>query len=344
MNTNTGTGKKNSAGRLFGNTYLSSLCYEFAMLFRAGISAADSMAIIADGESDRKAAAKLRAAADRLQAGILFSEALDATDSFPKYMIDMLHIGEVTGRLESTLSALSDYYDRRERLTRTVRYAVLYPGVLSVLMLAVAVILITRVLPIFAEISQQLGIEQSGAALALTDFGRFISKNFAWLIPAAAALIAAMTLGVIEYYRRGPVGRSIAAARFAAALAMGMSSGLDTDRSLELAEQLCSDSFACRLVSRCREAMRTGESFTDAIAATGLFGGQYNRMLAVGFKTGAADAAMSEIARRYEEMATERTETAAARLEPALVIVMALLVGFILLSVMLPLMSVMSAL
>ena len=127
-------------------------------------------------------------------------------------------------------------------------------------------------------------------------------------------------------------------------MAMGMSSGLDTGKSLELAETLCSSAYACRKIALCRTAIEGGESFPDAVVKAGLFGGLYSRMLAVGFRTGSADTVMSEIARRYEDMAEEETETATGRLEPALIILMALLAGFILLSVMLPLMSIMSAL
>lgn len=149
---------------------------------------------------------------------------------------------------------------------------------------------------------------------------------------------------MVGIYRRGPVGKSLAAARFASAMAMCMSSGLDTDKSLELASSLCADTYAGGKIAQSREAIQHGESFPDAIAVTGIFSDIYNRMLSIGFKTGAADTAMREIARRYEDLAAERTESAAGKLEPALVIFMALLVGFILLSVMLPLMSIMSTL
>jgi Type II secretory pathway, component PulF len=339
--------KENDLGyrrRIFSNAYLSSLTYELALLFRAGISAADSMVMLAAGERDKAVADMLHTAADRLEVGLPFSEALAYTGAFPKYMLDMLSVGEASGRLESTLSSLSEYYDRRERLSRTVRSAVLYPCVLTVLMLTVAVILITNVLPVFNDISLQLGVEQSKAAQVLTDAGQFIASNILWLVPLVIAALAAAVLAVVGIYRRGPVGKSLAAARFASAMAMCMSSGLDTDKSLELASSLCADTYAGGKIAQSREAIQHGESFPDAIAVTGIFSDIYNRMLSIGFKTGAADTAMREIARRYEDLAAERTESAAGKLEPALVIFMALLVGFILLSVMLPLMSIMSTL
>ena len=138
---------------------------------------ADGVEMLAADESDRAAAAALRGVADRLGAGMPFSEAFSQTSAFPGYMLDMLRVGEATGRLEAVLSSLSEYYDRRERITRTVRSAVLYPSVLAALMLAVAVILITQVLPIFGDISRQLGVEQSRAALALTEAGVFYRRQ-----------------------------------------------------------------------------------------------------------------------------------------------------------------------
>lgn len=340
--------KKTTSGvfkqRVFDDAYLSSLTYELALLFRAGIPAADGMAMLAADEPDRRHSKTLNDVAARLESGMPFYDAMSQTPAFPKYMLDMLAVGEASGRLEEVFASLSEYYDGRGRLKRAVRSAVVYPGALAALMLAVAFILVTRVLPVFDDISRQLGLSQSGAARALTDAGRFIGANIAWLLPAAAAAaVIAVILGV-ALVRRGSVGKSVAAARFAGAMAMSMTSGLDTDRSLELAGELCSDTAARRGIELCKSSLHNGEPFPAAVAASGIFDEFSARMLAVGFRTGSADAAMREIARRCEESAAERVERIAGRLEPALVIVMTLITGFILLSVMLPLMNVMQAL
>ncbi len=141
-------------------------------------------------------------------------------------------------------------------------------------------------------------------------------------------------------FSKTKLNRIIATARFASSMSMTMASGIDTDQSLELAQKLCDPSV---LSSRIRNQLLSGESFAKAIAKNELFPPLYCRMIEIGMKTGELDSVMEEIARQTAESAEVETDRSIGRIEPALIIIMSLLVGLILLSVMFPLMGIMSA-
>lgn len=138
------------------------------------------------------------------------------------------------------------------------------------------------------------------------------------------------------------IGGAIACSRFASAMAMTMESGLDVDDSLGMAERLTGNPAMLAKIADLRAKMAEDMSFADAVEAADIFPKKYGRMLAVAFRAGAADAAMSEIARRTEDDAEDAVESLIGRIEPTLVIIMSVLVGLILLSVMLPLMNIMN--
>ena len=268
----------------------------------------------------------------------------------------MLRLGERTGRLEETLRALSGYYDQREQLRSSLRSAVAYPLLLLILMGAVLLLLVTRVLPVFQDVFAQLGAQMSPFATALLHFGQGLSGAAVYILAALglAALAALLLYGIrplrsraAKFFRwhfggRGIAGRR-AAADFAAAMAAGMASGLDAEEALELAGQVSGGSRQMqRKLAGCRAALDEGERLEQALAGSGIFSHRDSRMLSLGIQAGAGDSVMQQLAARSQAQAQAQTEAAMGRIEPAIVIVLSVLVGGVLLSVMLPLLGILS--
>lgn len=131
-------------------------------------------------------------------------------------------------------------------------------------------------------------------------------------------------------------------ARFASGMSVALKSGLDTEEGFDLVTQLVDDPDFCQKIASAREAIQNGEDFSDALNKAGIFSGIDARMVSVGFRAGAADSALSDIASRLQTETDEKLQSLAGLLEPTLVAVLSVLVGLILLSVMLPLVNVMS--
>lgn len=339
------------------NTALSTLCRELALLLHAGVSAGDGLALLSEEGTGAVPVSLLRTLSEQVDAGTALSDALRGCGCFPTYLYGLLAVGEQSGRTEEALCALADYYEERDRMDHRLRAALLYPSILLLIMLAVIVVLLTQVLPVFNESYAHLGGQLTGLAGSLLALGRLLNRG----MPVLCALLAIAVLFLTAFsgsasfrtrilalwrasYGDKGISHVINTARFAQALSMGLSSGLTMEESLSLSSALLEDIPAAK--ARCKDCLTRlddGKPLTQAMDESGLLSTHDCRLLELGMRSGSGDTAMGQIARRLEEDSELALEALVGRIEPALVLVTSLLVGIILLSVMLPLMHIMSA-
>ncbi len=341
-------------GKTITNGELSSLTMELSMLLHAGIGVGDALSMLSGEDGYRDL---LDGMARRADEGEPLSQCLREGGRIPAYVCGLVEVGEETGRTEEALAALSRYYERRARLDRQVRSALLYPAVMLVLMLLVIAVLLVRVLPIFDDVYASLGGRLTGVAGGLLALGRGLDAAMPalWAALALAVVFFGAFAGVESFrgrvlalWRRGRgdrgVSRRMNNARLAQAMAMGMASGLPLERSMELAASLMEDVPPARArCEDCRARLEGGASLSAAMGESGLLPAGACRLLEIGQRGGTADAAMDKIARDLSEDGEAALEELISRVEPSLVLVCSILVGVILLSVMLPLMHIMSA-
>ncbi len=339
----------------FTNTELSSFCGQTALILKAGISAAEGLSIMAEDASSPEEKEVLDALLTGMEETASLYESLKRIEICPPYMLHMVQIGEETGTLDEVMAALQSHYDREDSIRRSIRSSVTYPMIMTGMMAAVIVVLLVKVLPVFNQVFVQLGSELTGFSRALMNAGTAISRYSAVFI-ALLVVIAALFF----YGTRSASGRTLfrrigyklrltktiyeemAACRFASGMALTLSSGLNPERSLELVTALNDDPVFHEKLTRCQEAVNEGEDLSQALFHAGMFTGVYARMASIGAKTGSMDQVMEQIADLYQDDIDTRMNNVLAVLEPTLVILLSLIVGVILLSVMLPLMGIMS--
>jgi len=339
------------------NNYLSSMCLEMHMLLNAGIAIPTGIDMMLADEKDKDGQLVLQSLLDGLQGGVPLSEAMKPIAYFPPYMVSMIEIGERTGRLSETLKALSEHYERQERLSISIRNATVYPAILLGIMVVVVLILIVQVLPIFNEVFARMGTQMSPFALRLMQFGNwfrgaavviaivfgivFFLAFLAWVIPGIRSAIVGFFKR--HFGEKGIFGR-ISSLQFVSSMTTALSTGLNIEDSVDMASALNADSpgFAVK-ASRCQEFLRDGKSLSEALKESGILGSRDSRMLSLGDQAGMADNAMSEIARRSDTSVQDEIAHVVSRIEPTLVIITSVIVGIILLSVMLPMMGIMTS-
>lgn len=337
------------------NLEISNLCKELAMLAHSGMSMADGMQMLAEEEAGKEYKNILSGIAEDADCGMPLGEAFEKSGAVPPYVSGLITVGERSGRQEQALTALSEYYEYRERLNQTIRHAVFYPIILLILMLIVVGVLITQVLPVFEDVYASLGGQLGGVARALLVLGQGLRTVFPVL--AAVVVIAAVAGFVFLrspqrrrrllqgfYARHGDRGvlRMINTARFAQAFSMGMQSGLPIEEAFQLAASFQKEiPSAFARYQACLGKLSDGTSLSEAVKD--IFPAAYCRMLVLGVRSGSGDVIVQEISRRMTQDSEQRLERIVNRIEPTLVLMTALIVGVILLSVMLPLMHIMSA-
>lgn len=331
---------------------LSVLCYQLSLMVKAGIGSEESVGILAADLPEGRSKELLRQVHAVLLRGDSLSQGLSEAGGFPGYFLRMVEIGERSGRLEQVLAALSAYYRRESALRAGLRQTILYPAVMAVLIAVVFLALVMRVLPVFQQVFQQLGVSLSPVARGLMQFGS-VSKYVAMVFAVALVL---GTLWVLWMFRtakgqasvsrllsRTAASKAVDRSRFAAAMSLMLSSGLPLDEAMERACALLSDTALSDGLKACQAAMLDGVPFPKAVEESGIFTGLQAGLLAAGFRSGASEQAMEELARRCQEEADQALSSLLGRFEYTLVIVLCLAVGLVLLSVMLPLLGVLSA-
>jgi len=335
---------------------ISQICQELAILLHAGVMLGDGLALLAEEEGGRTG--ELLAEIGRhVDTGETLATALRECQAFPSYVVGMVEVGERSGRTEQALHSLSRYYEQQDQMSRQIRAALTYPAILLLLMLVVIVVLLSQVLPVFDEVYASLGGQLTGVAGGLLMIGQALDAAMPLLcvlMAAAAALVLVFSLSddfrskVLGLWRkkRGDKGisKKMSDARFAQALTMGLSSGLPLEEAVGVCAELLKDlpaaSARCRM---CASRLAGGGELAEALRESEMLPASTCRLLALGMRSGNGDSVMEDITRRLSNEANQALEKKVAQVEPTLVLVTSLLVGAILLSVMLPLMNIMTA-
>ncbi|WP_304508219.1 type II secretion system F family protein [Anaerotignum sp.] len=343
--------------RYWSNEELSAFCLEFSLLLKAGMSVAEGFSILSENEQESKKKKFLLSLYEKTIQRVSLHQTMLEGEVFPPYLLKLIYIGEETGHLEECFASLSCYYDQRIRTHRLLKETVMFPLVLFVMMLAVVILLLTEVLPIFQSVFAQLGGTLPASAMFFLHMGVALkqSKNLLLLIIGIFVVLAVLAWRVewvqsrIKNFSQRrlakmKLGRFSAEAQFASVLSMTISSGLDTNRALEIAEEFCAETVFWTKIHECKEKTQLGMPFAEAVEEEGLLKPMYCRMLAIGIRSGNIDEILLEIARRTEEDSSLLLTKTASMVEPAVVVILSLLVGFLLLSVMFPLVGIMSSL
>ena len=340
-------------------TYIaySELFRQLALLLHSGVSLSEGLQILIAGENDRNYAEVLGSMVDSMENGATFAEALSRTGIFPAYAVGLIEISERVGRSEETLNALADYYEKRDRIGKSLRNALTYPAILLAMMLTVIVILLSKVLPVFNDVYHSLGGSLSGIAAGLLSLGNLLNDvlpivgiivGSLIIIAVLCILIPAIKTRISRIFTRlfGDIGirRKINNARIVEALSMVLASGLPIEEGMSLAANMLSDCpRAYRRCNACLHKIEQGEDLVQSLKESKIISESSAQMLKLALRAGTADTVIRQIADRSAEEAEEVLEQSVSRTESAMVLITSFMVGAILLAVMIPLINIMNA-
>ena len=336
-------GKKK--GRIMSSEELSSFCDQIALMLSSGMTLRDGIEMLAEDEMKDKSLkhrpyTNLYKTVD--ETGSLYVALKENEEDWPSYMIEMVDIGEQTGRLEDIMLSLSTYYQREGRIRSAAVSAITYPLVLGVMLVVIIGILLWRVLPIFRRVLASLGVGigillwrvlpifrrvlaslgvgSSSSGSVLMQIGTWVGWGVLILIGLVvlAAIVIAILLktkarsGVLKFLKNlfPPVRKlteKLSASRVAGILSLMLSSGFPMENALQMAPAALADQESIDKVAQIRKDMQDGDTFSDALSKSGLFADFHNRMLKVGAASGHEPQVMGKIAEIYEEQVEARS-------------------------------------
>lgn len=337
------------------NRELFQFCEQFSIILRSGMSAIEGLAILNDDSQTERGKEILTFLYKDMEESGSLAHAMEQSGAFPASAAAYVRTGEETGCLDEVMKGLSAFYAKEIQITDQIQSAVAYPLVMLGMMTAVIVILLVKVLPVFRQVFRQLGLEMSGISDALLGIGETLSRySTAFLV-----LLAAM-IGFILFLVLHPKGQELIRkivcrfpgmkeipvnldySRLCQCISLGIRSGLSPELCVELAGAVVTQTEIREKLASIQKQLAEGYGFTEAITESGLFKAMELRLISLGFQAGASDEVMEKLAEQYEEKSTDSVSHIVSILEPTIVIVLSILVGLVLLSVMMPLLGLLS--
>ncbi len=326
---------------------------QFATMINAGLAMVRCLDILSEQTEDKKLQTTLDQVRKDVESGQTLSAALARHPSvFSTLYISMVKAGEMGGVLDEVLERLAGFMEKDFSLKKKVKSALTYPVVILVMALGIVFFLVTYILPTFVELFKGMNLKlplPTKILIAITEGAR----NPLIVGPAFVLLIVAGVL--LGRYINTPVGRKqydllklnipvfglltkkVAISRFCRTLGTLLSSGVPIMQALEIVGKASGNEIIAMTVTKVRESIREGESIASPLGASGLFPPMVTQMVAVGEETGNLDAMLGKIADFYDTEVEYLLASLTSMLEPIMIVGMGGIVGFIVISVFLPL-------
>jgi type IV pilus assembly protein PilC len=333
---------------------LSLLCSQIHLMVSAGMNLSESLMVIAGITKDSRIKKALTDAYMEIARGEqLYSGFLKNKDLFPAFFIHMLHFGEETGSLDTALKKMDVYFDKQGRMRDKLKSSMTYPAVVFVTSMIVMAALLTFIVPGFAVTLEEMGGELPAITRMMLSLSSFVRGNLlllTGLFLAAAALLASyfktkrgkekmdLLKFRIPFIRK--IFRQSVLSDFCRNMSVMVSSGFNIIKALELCAEISENTLFRRKILDSASFIKKGGSICHSFSAAGIDDKLFLSLMMTGEDTGAMENMLDKAAEYYEREVENLLERSLRLLEPAVIAVMAVVIGTIIISVMLPIISI----
>lgn len=330
---------------------------QFAVMVNAGIPISDCMNSLRSQRFSKPLRNVLQKIYFDIESGILLSEAFAKHPKvFPSFFVSMVAIGEASGSLDNVLLSMADYYENDRRIKKKAKSAMVYPTVLLVLVFAVLLFVMLFILPSFESTINELGGEVPTITRVMMSISHFIQNKIYIIIPVIVVVFIAIKLFFKtkkgKYIRDyllfrlpivGKVQRNLITSRFAKAFAILLGSGMNLIDCLENLKKMLGNEVFSRKFNFTIEEVKRGRRLAPSIEATKLFPSILTEMINVGEETGNIEDVLVVTSSYFDELVESSISKAIASLEPVMIIAIGGIVAIVILSVLVPIISLMGS-
>jgi type IV pilus assembly protein PilC len=323
---------------------------QFAAMIDAGISLVDALNILVDQTEHRRLREVILKVRDDVETGNSLADAMAKHPAvFPRLYIQLVKAGESGGVLDSILNKMADHYDRQDELNSMVRSALYYPAVILTVGIVVVIFLVTQVVPQFVTMFQDFGSELPLPTRMLLGISTFM-QSYWW------ALLLALVIGlfIIGRFRTtaagkektdswilkmpviGPMMKKVYISRFSSTLAILVESGVDLLTALAIVEDVVGNKVYGEILTKARVRVREGSNLSDPLQESGEFPAMVVQMLSVGEETGSIGTMLNKVAAFYDRQVEASVDGAISLIEPIMIVLLAVMVGFVAISIVTP--------
>ncbi|HEY2461386.1 MAG TPA: type II secretion system F family protein [Candidatus Acidoferrum sp.] len=327
---------------------------QFSVMIDAGLPLVQCLEILAGQQENKVFQKVLVATRGAVEGGQTLSAAMRAHPKvFDSLYVNMVEAGETGGILDTILQRLSSYIEKNVKLQRAVKSAMVYPiGVLSVAG-GVIILLLWKVVPIFGTLFAGLGVDLPLPTKIVIGLSNAIGSIYGFMLLVFSVGIVfaikawygtpqgrfAIDTIILKLPVLGILMRKIAVARFTRTLGTLIASGVPILEGLDITARTAGNAVVERSLQKVRKSLEEGKSLTEPLKESAVFPGMVTQMIAVGEQTGAMDAMLQKIADFYEEEVDAAVKDLLTALEPVMIVFLGTVVGGVVISMYMPLFS-----
>ncbi len=325
-------------------------CRQFSVILNSGLTILEAVKILSQQTEKKSFKLTLEEVHLELQKGKMLSNILrENKETFPDFFTNMVQVGETSGTLDLVLERMANYYENEYKMTKKVKGAMTYPFFVVVIASAVVVLLLVKVIPMFAEMLDSMGGNLPALTLFMMDLSNFLVNHFVTLF-----LVLSVGILVVVFYFSTEAGqyrkdyiklnlpiiknltRKVATAKFSRSMGMLLKSGIPIVRAIEIMGDLLSNKVLEEKFEETKNDVKSGKSIALAIEKIDVFPPLIYHMVSVGEKTGELDDMLLRTSEFFDKEVEYAIEQMIGLIEPLLIVGLAFVVVSILLAVMLP--------
>lgn len=330
-----------------------------SVMVDAGLSVSRSLTILGKQSKNKNLIAILENIGDSVSGGETLSKSLEAyPEIFSSLFVSMVKAGEESGKLSSSLRIIADQLEKSQNLTKKIKGAMIYPGVIMSLMVIIAILLMVYMVPTLTSTFEGLNIKLPLPTRIIISISDFLINNLLLTIGTMLALVFGFVFGlrtekgknILDFVALHmpmikTMTRELNAARTSRTLSSLISSGVDIVSAIGISSAVLQNHYFKNLLDDAAKKVETGELLSASLS--NLNGNLYpifvSEMLAVGEETGKMTDMLDNIANYYEAEVDQKTKNLSTIIEPFLMILIGIAVGVFAIAMMLPTYSLVDA-
>jgi len=327
---------------------------QFATMVDAGLAVLKCLDILEQQTKDIPLKNALVVVKRDVQSGVSLGDALAKHPvCFSKLYINMIRAAELGGILDTILDRLAQFLEKEQEIRQKVKSALTYPVIVLVFAMGILMAMFMFILPTFKQMFQDMGAEMPQMTQALFDMSDFMVKNwYIFVIIPVVGFIGTKQYGKTEKGRfeldrlklkipiMGEIVLKISVARFCRTFGTLLSSGVPMMRAIEIVSETAGNAVLTRAIMDTKNALREGSRLSPPLVRSQLFPPMVTHMIDIGEETGRMSEMLVKVAEFYEAEVDATVKALTSLIEPILIVFLGVIVGFIVISIMGPMFSI----
>ena len=332
---------------------LMTLTQQLATLVNAGLTLDDSLSTLIKLAETGNIKSILSGIRKKVHGGSSFADALaEHPKVFSKLYVNMIRAGEAGGILGETLSRLAMFMEKSVELKNSIRSAMVYPAILTFVGGTAVITLITFVIPQFSKLFEEMGAALPLPTQIMLGISSAIINYWPALILGILGFISAFTFYIGTNKGRlrwdeillklplfGPLIRKIEVSRFSLTMATLLKSGVPILQAMGIVQSIMINRVIADSVTNLKQALKRGKGLSGPLEEAGIFPPMAVHMITVGETSGSLDEMLTKVSKTYDKEVEQSIKQVISLIEPMMILLMALIIGFIVISMLLAIFS-----